>query len=203
VATPDIPTGTEGWTVRLDWIVCLLIVTGALIFLFGTVFIGTETSTLANGAITIMLVGLTFSSVFRTYTRDLNLSKKELAQITTWTFISMGAVLAINFATPPLSQLPLVGFDPRQFAVLIAISEETFFRLFLLPWLYRLTRIALLAVFLCASLFAIFHLKMYGGDTKALIIVLGGGVILSYATLETRRLTPATLGHCLINFLAA
>ena len=194
--------GIRGPSVRIDWITGLLIVTATLIFLFGTVFIKTETSLLASGAITIMIAGLTLGVVFRTYSFDMNLSKKEFAQIMTWTIACMGVVLMMNYATPRFSEIELAGFNPRFFGVLMGVSEETFFRGFLLPWLHRLTKSGILAVLLSASAFAVFHLNVYSGQLSSLIIVLGGGLVLGYATLRTQRLTPATSGHCFINFLA-
>jgi len=196
-------TGQQGLSVRLDWITSLLIVTAAMIFLFGTVFVGTQTSLLANGAITIMIAGLTLGIVFKTYIFDLSLDKRELSQIMVWTLVCMGAVLMVNRATPSFSEIELSGFNPRLFGVLIAVSETVFFQGFLLPWLQRLTKMSLLAVILCAAAFAAFHLNIYGGDIHALLVVLGGGLVLNYATLQTKRLTPACLSHSLINSLAS
>ena len=193
-------TGVHGWTVRLDWISSLLIVTASLIFLYGTVFIGTEAGVLASGAITILAMGLTLSILFKTVSFDLSISKKEFSQILTWTFACLGAVLAINFVTP---QLPLAGFDPKMFGVLIAVAETMFFQGFLLPWLQRLTRISILAVLLCATAATAFHFNVYPfSNLNALLIVFGGFTVLNFATLQTQRLTPAMLGHSCINFLA-
>ena len=193
-------TGVHGWIVRLDWISSLLIVTASLIFLYGTVFIGTEAGVLANGAITILAMGLTLAILFKTVSFDLSISKKEFSQILTWTFACLGAVLAINFVTP---RLPLAGFNPKMFGVLIAVAETMFFQGFLLPWLMRLTRISILAVLLCATAATAFHFNVYPfSNLNALLIVFGGFTVLNFATLQTRRLTPAVLGHSLINFLA-
>ena len=193
-------TGVHGWTVRLDWISSLLIVTASLIFLYGTVFVGTEAGVLASGAITILAMGLTLSILFKTVSFDLSISKKEFSQILTWTFACLGAVLAINFVTP---QLPLAGFDPKMFGVLIAVAETMFFQGFLLPWLQRLTRITILAVLLCAGAATAFHMNVYGLNTSTLLIVFGGFTILNFATMQTQRLTPAMLGHSIINFWAS
>ncbi|MGB9672408.1 MAG: CPBP family intramembrane glutamic endopeptidase [Candidatus Norongarragalinales archaeon] len=192
-------TGVRGWTVRLDWISSLLVVTASLIFLYGTVFIGTEAGVLASAAITILVVGLTLAAIFRTVSFDLSISKKEFSQILTWTFISLGAVLAMNYVTPRLS---LAEFNPKMFGVLIAVAETVFFQGFLLPWLTRLTHINILAVLLCAGAAAAFHFNVYGLNTSALLIVFGGFAVLNFATIQTQRLTPAMLGHSAINFLA-
>ena len=193
-------TGVHGWIVRLDWISSLLIVTASLIFLYGTMFIGTEAGVLASGAITILAMGLTLSILFKTVSFDFSISKKEFSQILTWTSACLGAVLAINFVTP---QLPLAGFDPRMFGVLIAVAETMFFQGFLLPWLQRLTRITILAVLLCAGAATAFHMNVYGLNTSTLLIVFGGFTILNFATMQTQRLTPAMLGHSIINFWAS
>jgi len=194
-------TGVHGWIVRLDWISSLLIVTASLIFLYGTVFIGTETGILASGAITILVVGLTLAALFRTISFDLSISKKEFSQIFTWTFACLGAVLAINFVTPRLS---LAEFNPKMFGVLMSVAETMFFQGFLLPWLMRLTRISILAVLLCATAATAFHFNVYPfSNLNALLIVFGGFAILNFATLQTQRLTPAMLGHSAINFLSS
>lgn len=192
-------TGVHGWIVRLDWISSLLIVTASLIFLYGTVFIGTEAGVLASGAITILVIGLTLAALFKTVSFDLFIDKKEFTQILTWTFACLGAVLAINFVTP---RLPLAEFDPKMFGVLIAVAETVFFQGFLLPWLQRLTRISILAVLLCAGAATAFHINIYGTSPSALLIVFGGFAVLNFATLQTQRLTPSMLGHSLINLLS-
>ena len=191
--------GVHGPTVRLDWISSLLVVTAGLIFLYGTVFIGTEAGTLANAAVTILVVGLTLALLFKTLAFDLSISKAEFTQIFTWTSICLGAVLMINFVTP---QLPLAEFNPKMFGVLIAVAETMFFQGFLLPWLQRLTRISILAVVLSALAATAFHFNVYKLDVSALLIVFGGFAMLNFATLQTQRLTPAMLGHSIINFLA-
>ena len=193
-------TGVQGSTVRLDWISGLLVVTASLIFLFGTVFTGTETSVSASATITILLAGLTLAILFRTVTFDLSISKREFSQIFTWTVACIGAVLMINFVTP---KLPLAEFDPKMFGVLIAVAETMFFQGFLLPWLQRLTRITVLAAVLCAGAACAFHFNVYHSSTSALLVVFGAFTVLNLATLQTQRLTPAMLGHVSINFLAS
>jgi len=168
--------------------------------LYGTVFIGTEAGVLASGAITILAMGLTLAILFKTVSFDLSISKKEFSQILTWTFACLGAVLAINFVTP---RLPLAGFDAKMFGVLIAVAETMFFQGFLLPWLQRLTRISILAVLLCAGAATAFHFNVYSTSPSALLIVFGGFTILNFATLQTRRLTSAMVGHSLINLLSS
>ena len=192
-------TGVQGSTVRLDWISSLLVVTAGLIFLYGTVFIGTEAGTLANAAVTILVVGLTLALLFKTLAFDLSISKAEFTQILTWTFVCLGAVLMINFVTP---HLPLAEFNPKMFGVLIAVAETMFFQGFLLPWLHRLTRISILAVLLCAGAATAFHFNVYHLNMNALLIVFGGFTVLNFATLQTQRLTPAMLSHASINFLS-
>lgn len=193
-------TGVHGWTVRLDWISSLLVVTASMIFLYGTVFIGTEAGVLASGAITIMVVGLTLAALFRTVSFDLHIDKREFSQILTWTFACLGAVLMINFVTP---RLPLAEFNPKMFGVLIAVAETMFFQGFLLPWLMRLTRVSILAVILGATAATAFHFSVYHSSLSALLIVFGGFAVLNFATLQTQRLTSAMLGHSCINFLSS
>ena len=192
-------TGVQGSTVQLDWISSLLVVIASLIFLFGTVFTGTETSVSASATITILLAGLTLAILFRTVNFDLSISKREFSQIFTWTVACIGAVLMINFVTP---RLPLAEFDPKMFGVLIAVAETMFFQGFLLPWLQRLTRITVLAAVLCAGVACAFHFNVYHSSPSALLVVFGAFTVLNLATLQTQRLTPAMLGHSAINFLA-
>lgn len=194
-------TGTRGFSVKLDWISGFLMVTAGLIFLYGTVFLGMRISDLAMASIIILLTGISFALLFKTFTVDLHLSRKELAGTIRWTLISIGAVAVINYVAP--RSFEAVGFDPRLFGVLIATAEEVMFRLFLLPWLLRLTGNAWVAIGLSALAFMTYHFYRYGGDWTALFIVLAGGAILGHATIQTQRITSSMGGHCLVNLLAA
>jgi membrane protease YdiL (CAAX protease family) len=50
-------------------------------------------------------------------------------------------------------------------------------------------------------MFAIYHFAVYG-SIDVLLVVLGSGIVLSYAVLRTRRLSPTVLAHVINNFIA-
>ena len=193
-------TGTQGWRVKIDWITSLLIVIADVIFLFGTTFASTQVDAPSTKAVTILVVGIASSLLFGTVTFDLSISRREFAQIFTWTIACVGASLILNFVTP---KLPMATFDPKMFGVLLSVAETMFFQAFFLIWLSRLShKISILGAFLCAGGACAFHFFVYGLNLSVLAIVFGCFLVLNLATLQTQRLTPAMLGHSFINFLA-
>ena len=196
----NVSLGVKGWAVQMDIITVTLLVSAFFYFIFATVWMGTTVGEVGLRAVTMVLAGMMFASFFRTFTFDFSLSKNEMRQLFTWTLISLAINLTINFA---LRKVMGAALDiPRSTAVFQGVGEEVLFRLWLFPWLYRMTRSDLLAAILTASAFTAMHFARYGADPLALMIVFGGGFILSYAVLQTRRLAAPMLGHCLINFLA-
>jgi len=111
--------------------------------------------------------------------------------------ISLGGLLG--------SKLPLAtglsAFDAAMFGVLMAVAEEQFFRGFITQWLVAQTTPAM-GVLSGAAVFAVYHLAVYGTEPGSLVYVLIAGAILGWVCLQTGRLSPAILAHCINNLIS-
>jgi len=117
--------------------------------------------------------------------------------------IGIGSIIArglYNFPFTP-QQIALSVIDLMLFGTLMAIAEEQFFRGELLEWLkHRVPRPV--AIFLSGAIFTIYHFKVYAGSTDSLYLVFAAGIALSWVTVMSRRLAPATLAHITNNIMA-
>lgn len=86
------------------------------------------------------------------------------------------------------------------FSVSMAISEEVFFRGFLLNWLANINNT--IANILQALLFSVYHFAVYGQSISLLIYVFLAGLILGYMALRTGSLTTSILIHILVNIFS-
>lgn len=126
---------------------------------------------------------------------------RTLGNIAFYTIMAFFGIALTGFA---VSNFPfeLTGFDAVLFAVLMAISEETFFRGFITNYfLYKLNHPAL-AIMLSGFIFGVYHLARYGADPSALIYVSLGGCVLAWAAYRSGRLSPAMLAHIINNVIA-
>jgi membrane protease YdiL (CAAX protease family) len=88
------------------------------------------------------------------------------------------------------------------YVVLMAISEEQFFRGFILDLLLSKFTRKIVAVILAGLIFVTYHIAMYGTDADAMLYVLAGGVILSWVAYRSRRLSPGMIAHIFNNVRA-
>ena len=99
-----------------------------------------------------------------------------------------------------LSTVPLnVAFGVSQlFVLLIAVSEEQFFRGFIVNFLGKLGSFG--ASLISAVLFAGYHLAAYGGQIFPTVFIVGGaGFVLAQVDIRTGSITPSLLGHVVNN----
>lgn len=100
---------------------------------------------------------------------------------------------------PLLAQLSAI--DRKLFGVLMAVSEEQFFRGFITS--YFLQRIGTIpAVVASAAVFGIFHFAVYGTAPSALTFVFLAGAILSFVTIKTGLISPAMMAHVFNNWMS-
>lgn len=105
-----------------------------------------------------------------------------------------------TFSTVPLQTQFVVG---QLFVLLIAVSEEQFFRGFWANvFTQKLGRFA--GVLFSGVFFGGYHVAVYGGNIfPNIVIVSGAGMILTHICLQTGSLTPALLGHVINNAFAS
>lgn len=138
---------------------------------------------------------------------DKSLDKTELSNIFVYVAVALagiglGSLMIPGLFQPPKFPLTLAIYDQWLYGTLFAVSEERFFRGFITPFLMMKIGVTLPVNFLSGAIFAIYHFSVYGSSTDKLVYVLIAGVILSFVTLKSRRVTPCTLAHILNNILS-
>lgn len=133
---------------------------------------------------------------------DTQLSGSEVEDIGKYTFLALIGFAVSSIMVPhlwrPVSQLSLSVTDRMLYGQLYAISEERFFRGAITTFLQWKIPYPMGVNILSGVVFAMYHLKVYG-ISEAFMYVLLAGVILTYVTLRSGRLTPAMLGHMINN----
>lgn len=112
-------------------------------------------------------------------------------------------VQAYNVFIPQniLSALAQYGSMSIAVGMLLAVSEEVFFRAGLLEFFRLFTRSDIVAIFASAGAFMIYHFAVYQ-KPNALIYVFAAGAAMAYAVIRTDRLSPSLIGHVVNNAVA-
>lgn len=183
----------------LDFISVNLIIVAVVVYLYASTFTGSPAATRSLTAVVILIAGLVMAFLVGKLQPDFKLSRKEWTNIVTWTAVSMGAIMAVNLIVK--LKFDVTPIDNRLFSVLIGVSEEMFFRVFLTSWLVLLTG-RLWGIVLGSSVFTVYHFSVYSAMPSALLIIFSSGLIIGYAFVESRRASVPMLAHALINMLS-
>jgi membrane protease YdiL (CAAX protease family) len=139
---------------------------------------------------------------------DTTTDRKEVASTGYWALLGFAGIMlsgyAINFTNyiSSLSALAVTNYDLILFSSLMAVSEEMFFRGFVLELCLVTFKVGEIAVFASAGVFAVYHLARYGTQLESLVYVFAGGLILSFITWKSKRLGPSILAHVGNNVIA-
>lgn len=128
------------------------------------------------------------------------------ATILKWTLIALAGIFLMGVFVKmkfPLEITELGMLVAIIFGFIIGISEEQFFRGFILDWLLSKLPSPSLALLSSAMIFTVYHLAVYGTDFDSLMYVFAGGLILSWVAYKSRRISPPMLAHGLNNVYAA
>ena len=192
-----------------DFISVNLLVVAMIPFLYATTFMQHPVAFQALVAASILGFGIGMTTLFiilgiLRFSIDPRISSKELALILNWLLLCMAAILIVNKVIQ--LQFEVSPMPANLFAVLIAISEEVLFRVFLTTWfVYMLQSFPygdLFGIALSSGAWAVYHFAAYGVDVRAMGIILVAGFVLGYAYVQSRRASVPMLAHALINFIA-
>jgi membrane protease YdiL (CAAX protease family) len=155
----------------------------------------------------ILLIGSVILRVYvstRQVEKDEYVEREEAKGIFVYYLVALLGIGLGNFLVTNLYRFPIEKYlstlqvlsitDTILLAILMAISEEQFFRGELLEWLSHKMPVGM-AILLNALCFTAYHFKVYGSSTESLLFVFIGGSILAYVTIRSRRLAPAQLAH--------
>lgn len=144
--------------------------------------------------------------------QDPTVSHREWVSIGFYSLIAICGIFmvgsAINFSA--IVPAELTQTDGLVFTSAIAIGEGMFFHGFILDALLSYRYPANLgvfgspyiAMFLTASIFAVYHLQRYGGNWDLMGYVFAGGFLMAYANYKSRRISPSMIAHWVNNVIA-
>jgi membrane protease YdiL (CAAX protease family) len=143
-------------------------------------------------------------------------SSKDLRVVGYYAAIGLCGILitswAVSYVQIPSQLLSIktlsgINIDALLYSILMAVSEEQFFRGFITDGLLS-QKIPMVssnpyyALVLSAAIFMAYHWARYGTDLNALIYVFFGGFILSWIAYKSRRLSPSMISHVCANVIA-
>ena len=182
----------------LEFLGAMAMVTALLIFMYASTF-QPETINLLTGGVLLLVTGTTFA-LLMVGVRFKPFSFERLFESLVWTGLAFGIIYIVNKQVP--FTLGVQVLNVRWYAVLMGVSEECFFRLFLTGFVYRISHSKFLAIVLGAWVWTIYHMARYGGDIGALIVVLVAGFALGWVFLASKMGDPVIFAHALVNFIA-
>lgn len=182
----------------LEFLGAMAIVTALLIFMYASTF-QPETINLLTGGVLLLVIGLVFGIlmvgiVFKPF------SFERFVESLIWTGLAFGIMYIVNRQVP--FTLGVQVLNARWYSVLMGVSEECFFRLFLTGFVYRISHSKFLAIVMGSSVWTSYHMARYGGDMGALIVVLLCGFALGWVFLESKMGDAVIFAHALVNFIA-
>lgn len=192
----------DRYSVKFDVLSGTFIVLSLLNFSFGIIF----QDALSLSVAVLLALSMSACVMFKTVKWDFWIDPKEWFWIIVWTAVNISALALINLlvdVTFPVSNVVTnnIWFG-KLGAMLVGVTEEVLFGMFLFPFFHRL-----FGGFLPLSLgsnmafFFIFHLFVYGNDPLSLTVVTLGRMILTLSVWFTNRSTSAMISHGGWNFL--
>jgi membrane protease YdiL (CAAX protease family) len=162
-----------------------------------------ETTTIILFPSILLIGGLTMEMFLerkREVTDD-DATVKSLGKIGYFSVIALFGIFLVGYTVNlfPLITLQLTSYSALVYSVLIAVSEEVFFRGFVTDWLLVNMKKTYLALVASAAVFCAYHLARYGTNVNALAYVFFGGFILSWVAYKSKRISPTLIAHVINN----
>jgi len=158
---------------------------------------------LALVPLVLLLAGMMFSYIMSPGEIDQELEESLQQKNIMYTGLALLSFAVFSFVLKflPLSVEKLSIADAALLGVLMAVSEEYFFRGAITQFFAsRLSEPV--AVFMSGAVFAAYHTAVYGQMLTSLLYALLAGIILAWIFLRTRSLTPTLLAHIINNLIA-
>ena len=161
-------------------------------------------------AVSLIVAGVVLARMTKTYDEDDDVSWMDLKYTFQYVVMSLGVIMLLSMVVPKISlsidTSQLSSSDlflvPKMFGVLIAVSEETFFRLYATNYFILKSGSLSLGLISSGLLFGVYHLAVYGTNPNLMIYVTGAGILLSYVAFKTQRVSTTMIAHVIINALA-
>jgi len=158
---------------------------------------------LALVPLVLLLAGMMFSYIMSPAEVDQELEESLQQKNIMYTGLALLSFAVFSFVIKflPLSVQKLSVVDAMLLGVLMAVSEEYFFRGAITQ--FFMTRFSEpVAVVMSGIIFAAYHTAVYGQMITSLVYAALAGMVLSYIFVKTKSLTPTILAHTLNNIIA-
>ncbi len=142
---------------------------------------------------------------------DPKFSADKSVKVLFYMAISTAAILMINVTKNVSSSMGLISdnlalpglaiVNISMFAVIMAVSEETFFRYFLTKLFSNLTTNKISIIIVGLMMFPAYHFWRYGPYLPLLIVTALCGVVLSWVYIQSEMPSAVILPHALINYM--
>jgi len=176
----------------------MAIVLSLLIFMYHTT-LEAEGSNIVLSAVILLVVGLLFAWVMVGVKFE-PFQLRTMVESLLWTAMSAVAIWMVNRYVPFTLD---VGFvSTRLFSVLMGVAEESFFRLFLTTFMYKVTKLSWLAIGISSATWTIYHIGRYGGDINAFFVIFMAGLVLGFVMLYSKMADGVIFAHALVNYIA-
>lgn len=182
----------------IEFLGTMAIITALMIFMYASTF-QPETINLLTSGVLLLVIGLTFG-VLMVGVALKPFSFDRFLESLIWSCLAFAIIYFVNRNVP--FTLGVQVLNARWYAVLMGVAEESFFRVFLTGFLWRITHSNFFAIVIGSFVWTIYHMARYGGDMGALFIVLISGFALGWVFLTSKMADPVIFAHGLVNFVA-
>ena len=183
---------------KLEFLGTMAIVTALLVFMYASTFQPKTVNLLTSGVL-LLVIGLVFGILLVGV--DLKpFSFERLFQSIIWSVVCFFIIYIVNRKVP--FTLGVQVLNARWYAVLMGVAEESFFRIFLTGFMFRLTNSKFFSITIGSFVWTIYHMARYGGDAGALMVVLISGFALGWIFLTSMMADPVIFAHGAVNFFA-
>lgn len=176
----------------------MAIVSAVIIFMYATTFPSEHTWTIIS-AVVLLVVGLAFAYMM-VGVRFEPFQFKHMVESIIWSAVSVAMIWMVNTQVP--FNLDVTPLSSRLFSVLMGVSEECFFRVWLTTFTQRVTNSTLLAIGVSSGIWTVYHISRYGGDISAFFIIFVAGLVLGIAMLQSKMADGVVFAHGIVNYLA-
>jgi len=140
--------------------------------------------------------------------------RANIMQYTAMAFLGLaaGSMVSANLhilpATFPITStvgVPVLGIVSSGLLLnlIIAVSEEQFFRSFLTNWMISRGLPPFMVILLSTVLGVSYHMNVYGTQMSSLVFVGFSWSVLTFVAIRSRRLSPGIIAHTFNNFMAS
>jgi hypothetical protein len=169
-----------------------------LIFMYASTF-PSEHINVIFGAVLMTVIGIAFAFIM-VGLKIQPFQFKDFVESVVWTAVSVVTIWIINVTVP--FKLEVAPLSTKLFSILMGVAEESFFRVWLCTFIFRMTKMTWLAIGMSSGIWALYHFNRYGGaGIGTFLVIFIAGCILGWVMLTSKMGDGVIFGHGIVNFL--